>query len=166
MHFSGIQVLLIGTVCFPLFSGHSSSRRKYLTQHYGMKGWVLKACLSMMTILVHPGCLLKLTMHAAAAVEEDHPNSKNETRNTKGWKSSYSAGLQGLACSWSCMPKGCAMRMTKRLPKRMVGAASRTFWNTQILPEEVVFWSWSSNKASLQQNLGELGLSISTDTQA
>jgi hypothetical protein len=26
---------------------------------------------------------------------------------------------QGLACSWSCMPEGCAMRMTKKLPKRI-----------------------------------------------
>lgn len=34
---------------------------------------------------------------------------------------------QGLACSWSCMPEGCAMRMTERLPKRLAGAASPTF---------------------------------------
>lgn len=40
----------------------------------------------MMTILVHPGRLLKLTMPAAAAAvaEEDHPNSENETHHTKG----------------------------------------------------------------------------------
>lgn len=37
----------------------------------------------MMTVLVHPDCLLKLTMPAAAA-EEDHPNSENETHHTKG----------------------------------------------------------------------------------
>lgn len=37
----------------------------------------------MMTVLVHPGRLLKLTMPATAA-EEDHPNSENETHHTKG----------------------------------------------------------------------------------
>lgn len=47
---------------------------------------------SMMTVLVHPGRLLKLTMPAAAA-EEDHPNSENETHHTKGWKNSYSTGF-------------------------------------------------------------------------
>lgn len=46
----------------------------------------------MMTALVHPGRLLKLTMPAAAA-EEDHPNSENETHHTKGGKNSYSTGF-------------------------------------------------------------------------
>lgn len=38
----------------------------------------------MMTVLVLPGLLQKLTMPAAAAAEEDHPNSENETYHTKG----------------------------------------------------------------------------------
>lgn len=54
-------------------------------------------------------------MPAAATAEEDHPNSENETRYTKDESVLIP---QGLACSWSCMPEGCAMRMTKSLPKR------------------------------------------------
>lgn len=50
------------------------------------------APVSMMTVLAHPGRLLKLTMPASAA-EEDHPNSENETHHTKGWKNSYSTGF-------------------------------------------------------------------------
>lgn len=76
----------MGNCLLLLFSGHSYSRGKYLTQHYGTKGWVLRACLSMMTILMHPGRLLKLTMPAAAAVEEDHPNSKKWNTSHKRMK--------------------------------------------------------------------------------
>lgn len=94
MNISNIQGILIGLfwVLFAsLLSGHSSSRGKRSNTAPWHEGMGLRTCLSMMTILVYPGHLLKLTMPAAAAaVEEDHPNSKNETHHTKGWKSSYS----------------------------------------------------------------------------
>lgn len=78
-HFNWIP---LGIVCFPFFLAIISAGKNDLTQHYGTKGQTLSACLSMMTVLVHPGCLLKLTM-PAAATEEDQPNSENETHHTK-----------------------------------------------------------------------------------
>lgn len=83
----------------------------------------------MMTSLVHPGLLQKLTMPAAAAAEEDHPNSENEPHHTKD-ESVLIA--QGLACSWPCMPEGCTMRMTRGLQREcMLGPPTRqTFGNT------------------------------------
>lgn len=70
----------------------------------------------MRNTLVHPGLLQKLTMLAAAAAEEDHPNFENETHHTKDESILI---VQGLACIWSCMPEGCTMRTTKRLPKKL-----------------------------------------------
>lgn len=46
-------------------------------------------------------------MPAAATAEEGHPNPENETHYTKDERVLIP---QGLACSWSCMPEGCAMR--------------------------------------------------------
>lgn len=91
MKFKCFNWIPLGTVCFP-FSLAINPAESDLTQHHDMKGRTLRACLSMMTVLVHPGRLLKLTMPAAAA-EEDHPNSENETHHTKGWKNSYSTGF-------------------------------------------------------------------------
>lgn len=83
-----------GYCLLPLLSGHSFSRGKWSNTAPLHEGIGLRACLSMMNILLHPVRLLKkLTMPAAAAVEEDHPNSENETHHTKGWKSSYSTGF-------------------------------------------------------------------------
>lgn len=84
MKFKYFNWIPLGTVYFPFSLAINSARESDLTQHHGTKGWTLRACLSMMTILVHPGRLLKLTMPAAAAAEEDHPNSENETHHTKG----------------------------------------------------------------------------------
>lgn len=78
----------------------------------------------MTTILVLPGLLQKLTMPAAAAAEEIIQTLKMKPTTQKDESVLIP---QGLACSWSCMPEGCAMRMTERLPKRLAGAASPTF---------------------------------------
>lgn len=83
MKFKHFNWIPLGIVCFPFFLAINSAGENDLTQHHGTKGQTLRACLSVMTVLVHPGRLLKLTMPAAAA-EEDHPNSENETHHTKG----------------------------------------------------------------------------------
>lgn len=83
MKFKCFNWIPLGTVCFPFSLAINPAEESDLTQHHDMKGRTLRACLSMMTVLVHPGRLLKLTMPAAAA-EEDHPNSENETHHTKG----------------------------------------------------------------------------------
>lgn len=82
----------LGIVCYPFFLVINPAGESDLTQHRGAKERTPRAWLSRMTVLVHPGLLLKLTMPAAAA-EEDHPNSENETHHTKGWKNSYSTGF-------------------------------------------------------------------------
>lgn len=123
MKFKCFNWIPLGTVCFPFSLAINPAEESDLTQHHDMKGRTLRACLSMMTVLVHPGRLLKLTMPAAAA-EEDIQTLKMKRITQRDERILIP---QGLACSWSCMPEGCATRMTKKLPKRMEGAASRTF---------------------------------------
>lgn len=66
----------------------------------------------MITILVHPGSLLKLTMPLLLQSKRiiQTPKTKHITQ-----KDERVLIPQGLACSWSCMQEGYAMRVTKRM---------------------------------------------------